>query len=44
MAECQFLRVGTAGHKAPVHQLQFQWTPATYSFVQRLRHSNSPDG
>ena len=34
MAECQLHRVGTAG---------LQWTPATYSFVQRLRHSDSAD-
>ena len=44
MTECQFLRVGTAGHMAPVHQLQFQWTPATYNFVQRFCHSDSTDG
>ena len=44
MAECQFLRVGTAGVRAPVHQLQLQWTPAMYSFVQRFRHSDSADG
>ena len=44
MAEYQLHRVGTAGLRAPVHQFQLQWTPATYSFVQRLRHSNSADG
>ena len=40
MAECQLHRVGTAGPRAPVHQLQFQWTPdlrQTFSFVQRFR-------
>ena len=44
MAKCQLHRVGTAGLRAPVHQLQLQWTPATYSFVQRFRHSDSADG
>ena len=44
MAECQLHRVGTAGLRAPVHQFQLQWSPATYSFVQRLRHSDSADG
>ena len=44
MAECQLHRVGTVGPKAPIHQLQLQWTPATYNFVQRLRHSDSADG
>ena len=36
--------MGTAGLRAPVHQFQLQWSPATYSFVQRLRHSDSADG
>ena len=31
MAECQLHRVGTSGLRAPVHQFQLQWTPATYS-------------
>ena len=44
MAECQLHRVGTAALRAPVHQFQLQWSPATYSFVQRLRHSDSADG
>ena len=44
MAECQLHRVGTASLRAPVHQLQLQWTPTTYSFVQRFRHSDSADG
>ena len=47
MAECQLHRVGTAGPRAPDHQLQFQWTPdlhQTFSFVQRFRHSDSTDG
>ena len=44
MVECQLHRVGTVGPRAPVHQLQLQWTPATYNFVQRLRHSDSADG
>ena len=44
MVECQLYRVGMAGLRALVHQLQIQWTPATYSFVQRFRHSDSADG
>ena len=44
MAECQLHRVGTAGLRAPVHQLQLQWTPATFSFVQRFHYSDSADG
>ena len=47
MAECQLHRVGTAGPRAPVHQLQFHWTPdlhQMFSFVQRFRHSDSTDG
>ena len=44
MAECQLHRVGTAGLRTPVHQVQLQWSPTTYSFVQRLRHSDSADG
>ena len=44
MAERQLHRVGTVGLRAPVHQFQLQWSPATYSFVQRLRHSDSADG
>ena len=41
MVECQLHRVGTAGLRALVHQFQLQWSPTTYSFVQRLRHSDS---
>ena len=44
MAEYQLHRVGMAGLRAPVHQLQLQWTPTTYNFVQRFRHSDSADG
>jgi len=44
MAECQLHRVGTAGLRALVHQLQLQWTSAMYSFVQRFRYSDSADG
>ena len=36
--------MGTAGLRAPVHQFQLQWSPTTYSFIQRLRHSDSADG
>ena len=44
MAECLLHRVGTTDLRAPVHELQLQWTPATYSFVQRFRHSDLADG
>ena len=36
MAECLLHRVGMAGPRVLVHQLQFQWTPdlrQTFSFV-----------
>ena len=47
MAKCQLHRVGMVDPRAPVHQFQFQWIPnlrQTYSFVQRIRHSDSADG
>ena len=44
MAECLLHRVGTTDLRAPVHELQLQWSPATYSFVQRFCHSDSADG